>query len=116
MRSLNLLVVFLLELAALVGLGLWAWSTAPDGWRWPAALALPAVVAVLWGVFLSPRARVRLPRTLTVGARSAVLVAGGLGLGIAGHPVAGVVVLVLVAVTSVLALVWRQDEALGRTA
>ncbi len=55
-----LLLRFLLELALLAGAGVAAWRLTPDGWAWAAAALVPVLVAVLWGLFLSPRARVPL--------------------------------------------------------
>lgn len=50
----NLALRFLLELAALVGLGMWGWSMT-DGWfRVALAVAMPVVGAALWGTFAVP--------------------------------------------------------------
>jgi hypothetical protein len=49
-----LAVRFFLEMASLAAFGFWAWHTAPGGFRWIAALALPVAVAVAWGVFAVP--------------------------------------------------------------
>lgn len=50
----NLALRFLLELAALVGLGMWGWSMT-DGWfRVVLAVAMPVVGAALWGTFAVP--------------------------------------------------------------
>ncbi|MFI7301076.1 DUF2568 domain-containing protein [Streptomyces sp. NPDC050121] len=44
----------MLELVALVCFGVWAWITAPDSLRYVFVVAVPLVVAVLWGVFATP--------------------------------------------------------------
>ena len=50
----NLALRFLLELAALVGLGMWGWSMT-DGWfKVVLAVAMPVVGAALWGTFAVP--------------------------------------------------------------
>lgn len=50
----NLALRFLLELAALVGLGMWGWSMT-DGWfKVVLAIAVPVVAAALWGTFAVP--------------------------------------------------------------
>lgn len=47
----NLGLRFVLELAALVGVGAGAWAVT-SGWvRWPAAIIAPVVGATVWGVF-----------------------------------------------------------------
>ncbi|MEX2373053.1 MAG: DUF2568 domain-containing protein, partial [Dehalococcoidia bacterium] len=50
----NLGLRFLLELAALAGLGLAGWRLAPAPWNWLAVIALPVLAAALWGVFNVP--------------------------------------------------------------
>ncbi|MFF0739180.1 YrdB family protein [Streptomyces sp. NPDC004111] len=45
---------FVLELAALVCFGVWAWAVAPGALRFVAVVAVPLLVAVLWGVFATP--------------------------------------------------------------
>jgi hypothetical protein len=58
--GLNLLLALLLELAALVALGLWGFQAAAPAWRWPLALALPILFALAWGRWAAPRAGKRL--------------------------------------------------------
>ncbi|MDO0937021.1 YrdB family protein [Streptomyces sp. DG2A-72] len=45
---------FVLELVALACFGLWAWVTASASLRYVSVVAVPLVVAVLWGVFATP--------------------------------------------------------------
>jgi hypothetical protein len=58
--GLALTVRFVLELALLVGVGVLAWQIAVP-WRWVAVIAGPLAVAVVWGLFLSPKATITLP-------------------------------------------------------
>ncbi|MDJ0356704.1 YrdB family protein [Paenarthrobacter sp. PH39-S1] len=51
---------FLLELALLAGYAIWGYLTFNDGWRWVAMITAPIAVAVVWGLFLSPKAAVPL--------------------------------------------------------
>jgi hypothetical protein len=53
-NPLNLAVRFLLELCALVTLGMWGWRLRDDSWRIAIALAAPLIAAVLWGTFAVP--------------------------------------------------------------
>ncbi len=50
----NLFVRFLLEVAALISLGIWAWNTFNDWQGWVMAILLPLGMAVIWGVFAVP--------------------------------------------------------------
>ncbi len=60
-RAVNDSIRFCLELVALVGLAVWGWETGPDGWNVLLAIAAPLAAAVLWGLFVAPKAR-RHPR------------------------------------------------------
>ncbi len=56
---------FALELALLASLGYWGWHLGGSGpLRIFLALLLPAAGAMLWGLFVSPRARVAAPGLL----------------------------------------------------
>lgn len=50
----NLAVRFLLEVSALLILGLWSWHRRDDGFRILVALSVPLLGAVLWGTFAVP--------------------------------------------------------------
>ncbi|WP_405476104.1 YrdB family protein [Streptomyces sp. NBC_00009] len=53
-HPLSLGVRFVLELVALVCFGLWAWAVVPGFLRYVCVVAVPLIVAVLWGVFATP--------------------------------------------------------------
>ena len=102
----NLGIRFLLELAMLVALG---WVGGEIGSSWvvsvPLAIAFPLVAAVVWGMFIAPKA----PRRLTDPAKLAVelvlFAAAVVGLVLVGHPVLATVLgLVFVVNTAVLRL------------
>lgn len=50
----NLFVRFLLEVAALISLGIWAWNTFNNWQGWLMAIFLPFSMAIIWGVFAVP--------------------------------------------------------------
>lgn len=50
----NLVLRFLLELVALLGMGRFAWASVPDAWRWLFCLLVPGLAATAWGVFAVP--------------------------------------------------------------
>lgn len=58
MRAVLLAVRFLLELALLAGSAIVAFYLVPGSLRLPATIATPVVIAVLWGLLLSPKASV----------------------------------------------------------
>jgi hypothetical protein len=53
-HSLNLVVRFLLEIAALAILAAWGWYSRNDELRFVAAVSVPILCAVLWGTFAVP--------------------------------------------------------------
>ncbi|GAA5149691.1 hypothetical protein GCM10025768_13220 [Microbacterium pseudoresistens] len=57
LRGIALVLRFLLELALLVAVAMFAWHLAPADWGWLTAAVAVVVVAVLWGLLLSPKAR-----------------------------------------------------------
>jgi hypothetical protein len=53
-HPINLALRFLLELAALLAIGVWGWQQG-EGWlRFILALGIPIIAAVLWGTFAVP--------------------------------------------------------------
>ena len=61
MRGANLVLRFLLELSALAATAYWGFSTASGVTQWVLGLGAPALVAVVWGLFVSPKAKIELP-------------------------------------------------------
>src|ERR1051325_728747 len=94
----NLPLRFLLELAALLGLGMADWSLSAGVWRWILAIALPLVAAVLWGAFAvlvepgrSGRAPVPVPGAVRLALELIILFGGATGFYLAGHASPGIV-------------------------
>jgi hypothetical protein len=93
----NLGLAFLLELAAVVGLGYWGFQVGGSlAGRLVLGIGTPVVAVVLWGLFAAPKASVDSSVLYWV---TAVLVFGGaaVGLWVAGRPVFGVLLAVLYA-------------------
>jgi hypothetical protein len=99
----NLALRFLLELAALAGLGVAGWSLASGFWRWLLVILLPLTAAVLWGVFAVPGdpsrsggAPVPVPGVVRLVLELAILFAGAAGCYLSGYRTAGLVIATLV--------------------
>ena len=81
-HPINLALRFLLELSALLALGVWGWRYS-DGWlRFVLALGLPIIAAVVWGTFAVPNdpsrsgaAPVAVPGTLRLVIEAAIFIA-----------------------------------------
>ncbi|MEU4370365.1 YrdB family protein [Micromonospora chersina] len=96
MKAALLTLIFLLELAMLAAAGWWGF-TLDAGWpvRLLAGLGAPLVIAVVWGIFCSPRATVALPAPAKLGVQAACFLTGGLLLALAGRPVPGALLVAL---------------------
>lgn len=91
MHSIALVVRFLLELALLAGIAFLALQLVSAWWRWPAAVLAVLLVATLWGLFLSPKARISLPAAVAVAIEAALFLGVATGLAITGSGLAAVI-------------------------
>jgi hypothetical protein len=112
MKAANLALRFLLELAALAAFGYWGATESGPTWHHAAyGIGAPLLVALFWGTFVGPKARVPLPSgvrfTLGLGvfAFAAAILVERRYVGFA--EIFGA----LVILNASLLLVWRDDEA-----
>ena len=106
MRAANLVVRFLLELSALTATAYWGFATASGLTQWVLGLGAPALVAVIWGLFVSPKAKVELPRPAQFAIELLVFAAAALALVAADQPVLGIVLAAVELVSGTLNYVW----------
>lgn len=50
----NLILRFLLEIIALISLGIWGWKQSDSSFSFVLAIGLPIIIAVIWGTFAVP--------------------------------------------------------------
>ena len=74
------------------------------------ALLAPLAVAVVWALFVSPKARVRLSRLLWIAVQVVLFGGAVAGLFVVGQVVLGVLFGVAVAVNLALVLFWHQAD------
>lgn len=61
LKSINAGLAFFLELAMLVSLGYWGFYGDKSTFvKWSLGIGLPVLTAIIWGIFLAPRAKYRL--------------------------------------------------------
>ena len=108
LRSANLGVKFLLELAAFAAFAYW--GSGAGGGALPVVLAVvaPAVAIALWGAFAAPRSKRRLARAARVPFELSVFALAIGALLCAGHPVVAIVFGVVVFINAVLLTVFHQ--------
>ncbi|RUU00255.1 DUF2568 domain-containing protein [Mesorhizobium sp. USDA-HM6] len=107
----NLTLRFLLELSALLGLGMAGWSLPAEFWRWILAVALPLVAAVLWGTFAvlndpsrSGRAPVPVSGSVRLVLELVILFGGAAGFYLAGRAATGIVMALLIVLSYAFSL------------
>lgn len=107
----NLTLRFLLELAALLGLGMAGWSLSGGWWRWFLALAVPLVAAALWGTFAvlndpsrSGRAPVPVPGAVRLVLELVILFGGAASFYLTGHTTTGIIMALLIVVSYAFSL------------
>jgi hypothetical protein len=101
-RSANLVLRFLLELSALAATAYWGFATASGVTQWVLGLGAPLLVAVVWGLFVSPKAKIELPRPTRFAIELLVFAAAVLALAAASQPVLAFVLAVLALVSGTL--------------
>ncbi len=99
----NLALAFFFELCALAALGYWGFHVG-NGMFAKVALGIgvPLLTAVVWGLFIAPRATVTVPAPVNVALRILVFGLAAVGLAAAGRPAWAWVFGVVVAVNLVL--------------
>src|SRR5262245_6721768 len=101
MRAANLGLRFLLELCALTAVGWWGWTVHPV-----LGVALPIVVAAVWGAFVAPKARYPVSRPAWYAIQVVIFGGAALALGGVWSVAAGIMfALVVAANLAVLAVV-----------
>lgn len=92
MLAFNLTLALGLELTALTAFGLWGVSTGSNPVsRATLGVAVPLLMAVFWGVFLSPKAAVPLPLPYRLSLKVAVFTLAAAALFATRYPVAGTI-------------------------
>jgi hypothetical protein len=107
LKNANLVLRFLLELSALAALAYWGYTTGSVALRWLLAIGAPVTLAVVWGLFVSPKAKIDMPRIAQLAIEFALLGAAALALAASGQPVLAVVFAALVLVSGTMNYLWK---------
>jgi hypothetical protein len=109
LKMLNLAVRFLLELCMLAAVGYWGFKS-QSGWLMKILLGigLPALIAVLWGMFLAPRAVRPLSGASFLVLELILFASGALALFASGKSTLGWIYTLTVIVNKLLLLGWKQ--------
>jgi hypothetical protein len=109
LKMLNLAVRFLLELCMLAAVAFWGFKT-QNSWLMKILLGigLPVLIAILWGMFLAPRATHRLSGAPFYTLELILFSTGAFSLFAGGAPTLGWVYTVTLIINTILLIVWKQ--------
>jgi hypothetical protein len=109
LKMLNLAVAFLLELCMLAAVAFWGFKT-QDSWLMKIlfGIGLPVLMAVIWGMFLAPRATRPLSGASFLTLELILFSAGAFALFASGKPTLGWIYIIVLVVNKVLLMVWKQ--------
>jgi Protein of unknown function (DUF2568) len=113
LATVNLGVRFLLELAALAAVGYWGWQAGDGLLRWVLAIGAVIVVAVIWGLFVSPKAAIDVAPPLRFGIELVVWAAAAVALYSAGHALVALAFFAVALVSGGLNYAWRTGPGVG---
>ena len=106
-----LVIRFLCELGLLAGLAYWGFTVGEGATAWLLGLGAPALAAVVWGLFVAPKARYPVSMPVRVSIELDLFILATLALWFAGAPVAGLLLGVVGATTSGLNAVTENRAA-----
>src|SRR5512145_18122 len=109
LKGINLAVRFLLELCMLAAVGYWGFQT-QSGWGMKLILGigLPLLIAVVWGLFVAPKAIYPLSGVPHMVLALILLGSGAVALFASGKPTLGWVYAITLIVNQVLLIIWKQ--------
>ena len=109
LKSLNLAVRFLLELCMLVAVGYWGFKT-HSSWVMKIifGIGLPVLIAVLWGLFVAPKAIYPLSRVPRLVVELILMGSAAVALFASGRTDLGWIYTVILIISEILMIVWRQ--------
>ncbi len=108
-KYLNLAVRFILELCALAALGYWGFNTSDNiAVGFALGLGAPLVAGVVWGLYVAPKARNRLPDPFRLLLEIMVFAAAAAALVAANRAELAAVFAIAAAISIALMFLWGQ--------
>jgi len=109
LKTLNLLLRFLLELCMLAAAGYWGFKTG-SGWAMKVVLGigLPVLLAVIWGLFVAPKAVYPLHGAAHLALGFVLLASGAVALFASGREYLGWVYAIGLLANQVLIILWKE--------
>ena len=111
LKAANLAARFLLELCMLAALGFTGFQLGePLLLKLALAVLLPLIAAIVWGLFVSPRARIAVPYWLWLAIQLLLFGLAIGGLVLTGQTLLGTVFGLVVAINIFLLVIWQQHD------
>lgn len=112
LKPANLALRFTMEICSLIALGYWGFQTGQNVLiKILLGIGLPLIAAVIWGTFVSPKARMRLPEIGRLFIEILVFGGGTLALYLAGRPTLAAIFGVLVLIHLPLTFLFNQRKS-----
>ena len=109
-KAANLALAFLLELCMLAAFAYWGFQTGAGlGMQLVLGIGAPVLAAVVWGIFVAPRAPVKLPPALHLVFVVVIFGLAVVALAAVGQPTLAWALGVVFAINRVLIYVWKQQ-------
>ena len=109
-KYLNLLISFLLEIALLILAGYWGFQQRESVlMKYTLAIALPVVIAILWGIFAAPKSKRRLKNPFRTILKLALFSLAVFFSFQTGHSLLAVVLAVVTFMNVIVAYILSQD-------
>jgi hypothetical protein len=109
LKSINLALAFLLELALLAAFAYWGFQSGNSTLeKFLLGIGLPLLVALIWGTFMAPNSARRLQGGAYLALKALLFGLGVAALMAAGRTTLGVAFAVVVVINTILLYVWQQ--------
>ena len=109
LKSTNLALAFLLELALLAAFAYWGFQSGGGTLgKVLLGIGVPVLVAVIWGIFMAPNSTRHLQGGAYLVLKAILFGLGVAALAAAGRTTLGLVFAVVVVINTILLYVWRQ--------
>lgn len=109
-KQINLLVSFLLEMGLIILAGLWGFEQGESIlMRYVLAVAVPAVIILLWGVWAAPKSKRRLKNPIRTIFKLVIMALAVYFAYSTGHPVWALSFAIISILNVSLAYFWKQD-------
>jgi hypothetical protein len=108
-KDINLAVRFLMELCVLASLGYWGyWAGNGLLLKWVMVIGAPLVAAIVWGMFVAPKASIAVSGWMHLLLEFLVFAAGVLALYKTNQITLSIIMAIVIILNKILLIVWKQ--------